>query len=143
MKDLDWKNLLYVLVTVVVGGAAWTEDSRMVIIVAASIAIVWIVRWTSRAFGWNWQPGKRGLTALLFVVSVVLSLLFNPVAAPAFPPLGQDFSVWLPAFVAYVGALVAVAAPVVSSATLIYNILLAKVLEKLADGLTARVKPAA
>ncbi|GIK44007.1 MAG: hypothetical protein LC130_33495 [Bryobacterales bacterium] len=143
MKDLDWKNLLYVLVTVVVGGAAWTEDSRMVIIVAASIAIVWIVRWTSRAFGWNWQPGKRGLTALLFVVSVVLSLLFNPVAAPAFPPLGQDFSVWLPAFVAYVGALVAVAAPVVSGATLIYNILLAKVLEKLADGLTARVKPAA
>ncbi len=135
MEKFDWKNLLYILVTVIIGGAAWTEDSRMVVIVTASIAIVWIVRWTSRAFGWSWQPGKRGLTALLFAVSLGLSFLFTPVAFPSFPPFGQDFSAWLPAFVAYLGALVSIVAPVVSGATLIYNILLAQVLDKLADGL--------
>lgn len=141
MKDFNWKDLLFVLAAVLIGGAGWTVDSQAVVITAVSILAVWLVQWSAKTFGWTWHPGKMGLTLLLFVLAVGLSILFMPVAPPAFPAIGEDFAVWLPLFIAYLGAWVALAGPVVANATLIYNILLANVLEKLSSELTVLVLP--
>lgn len=140
-NKFDWKDLLLVLVAVFIGGAGWTQDSQTVVITAIAIGVTWLLGWALKQF--NYKPGKLVLTAFLFVVALALSALFQPFALPAFPALGEDFSAWAPLFIAYLGAWVALAGPTVANATLIYNILLAKVLEKTSTGLTALLSPPA
>lgn len=142
MKNMfNWKDLLLVLVAVFIGGAGWTQDSQAVVITAIAIGVTWLLGWLLKKF--NYKPGKLILTAFLFVIALGLSVLFQPFAVPAFPALGEDFAAWVPLFIAYLGAWVTLAGPTVSNATLIYNILLAKVLEKMSIGLTALISPPA
>ncbi len=131
----DWKELIKVLFAVVIMGAGWTVDNQAVLITAAAVGIVWLLGLIGRRF--NWQPGKAALTTFLFILAVGLQLVFTPVVAPLFPAWTGEISSYLPLLIAYTGAWIAIAGPVVSAATLVYNILLAKVLE----GATVRLLP--
>lgn len=96
------------------------------------------------------KPGRRWITVGLYVIAIILGYVWGrpllPVF-PAFPAPVEDASLyavaiieWMGLFVVFLGKLVAAASSVVGFATLIYNVLLKNVLDKLgwSDPLPAR-----
>jgi hypothetical protein len=69
------------------------------------------------------------LTLLVYGVSLVLAAAFARPALPPFPPL-SDAVTFVPALIAWVGALLLPISALVGFATLIYNTLLKMVLDK-------------
>lgn len=74
----------------------------------------------------KYVPGRAPLTIVLYVVSLILGGLWTGVYLPVFPPF-VDPVTFVAAVLQYVSALLALAAPVVGVATLIYNLLYEKV----------------
>ena len=64
------------------------------------------------------------------MISAVLAVAFSVVTLPAFPPF-SDAPSFMAALVEFIGQLLALAAPIMGLAYLIYNVLLQKVLEVL------------
>ena len=82
--------------------------------------------------------GRAWLTAGLFAVASVLAVIFQPVSLPPFPAYAGDPVTFSQAMITYISAMVSVAGAVTGFATLIYNTLVAKVLDRL-DPLAARL----
>jgi len=143
MKKIESSNndILKVLVAVLLGGAGWSVDSQMTVITFVAVAVVWLARFVSQRY--KLDLGKAWLTGFLFVLAVCLSLIFTPVALPELPMWTGSLAAFVPLLIAYLGAFLEIAGPVVASATLIYNILLEHVLEKLSAGVTASLPPPA
>ena len=99
-----------------------TEIQLFVIATVAS-ALVWLLKLTKT----NLAPGW--LTALVYLVSLGLALLFAPLVLPAFPTW-VDLATFVPALIAWFGELLVPLSAFVGFATLIYNALLKAVLEK-------------
>jgi uncharacterized membrane protein len=76
---------------------------------------------------------------LLYAVSLGLALVFSPVEIPSFPPF-NDLASGLIALLAWLGELIPVLSAVVGFATLIYQVLLKRVLDGLGDAIKALVK---
>lgn len=71
------------------------------------------------------------LTVLVYVISLGLAFAFAPLALPTLPPF-VDIVTYVPAVMAWIGdALVPISA-LVGFATLVYNVLLKMVLDRLA-----------
>lgn len=134
-NKLNWWDLLSIVGAVGTFGIGWIADNEATVIAFLAIGLVWLIRlvfdWVSKRFGKNWKLGKPGLTILVFAVSLVLSFLIKQAVFPDRPVWTGDASTFAPLLIAYISALLQVAAGVVSYATGVYNILLAKVLEKL------------
>lgn len=107
---------------------------QVILIGLLATVLVFVLSTIAQQFGW--KPNREQLTAGLFVVSFALAALFNPQTLPPFPGY-VDPTQFSTALVAYLGALLASLAAIAGVATLIYNILLKKVLE----GLTNKVFP--
>lgn len=79
------------------------------------------------------------LTVLLYGVSLVLAVAFARPALPPFPPL-SDAVTFVPALLAWLGALLIPISALVGFATLIYNTLLKIVLDKWVTPVLTRKK---
>jgi len=111
-----------------------SPELMFVIGLVASV-IVWLVKLASRRgktipSGW--------LTAGVYVVSAVLAFLFSPVSLPPFPGWSGDLSAFVPAVIAWIGNLLVPLSAFVGFATLVYNVLLKKILDGIADKLAAK-----
>ena len=72
------------------------------------------------------------ITSIVFVVAVFLSWLWNPPALPPLPSAGADPSAYTAALLTFAGALLASATAVTGTSTIIYNILLKAVFDRIA-----------
>ena len=99
-----------------------TEVQLFVIATVAS-AIVWTLKLTKR------RPSAGVLTALVYVVSGALAVLFAPLTLPPLPPF-VDLAAFVPALLEWLGDLLVPLSAFAGFATLIYNVLLKAVLEK-------------
>ena len=128
-KKLNWWDALSIIAAIGTFGLGWIADNLATVIAFSAVGLVWLINLGLRHFGW--KPSKAGLTVIVFAVALGLSFLSNPAVFPEFPAWSGDASAFAPLLIAYLSALLQVAAGVVSYATGVYNILLAKVLEKL------------
>jgi len=77
------------------------------------------------------QLGRGWLTALVYVVSGLLAFAWSAPLFPAFPAWSNDMALFVPALFKWFNDLLILVGPVVGFATLIYNVLWAKVEEGL------------
>lgn len=106
-----------------------------VIGLVASVA-VWGIKFL-RSHGTNIPSGW--LTTGVYVISGLLAWVFAPVVLPAFPPFA-DLASFVPAFLEWIGDLLVTLSAFVGSATLIYNVLLKKILDGMAARLAQKAK---
>jgi len=78
------------------------------------------------------KPIHRGwITVITYIVSFVVAALWNIPSFPALPVVAGDPSIVVSAVLAYAGEILAIVSGVVGFATLIYNVLLERVFERL------------
>jgi hypothetical protein len=87
-------------------------------------ALTLVLKLLAQYFGY--VPGRGPLTVLLYVISFVLGGLRTGVYLPVFPPFVDPIT-FVAAVLQFVADLLAMIAPVVGIATLIYNVLYEKV----------------
>lgn len=75
----------------------------------------------------NWRPGRVAVNIGLYVVSVGLALSWANAALPTWPPFDGDIPLFAAAVWQYVNDWIALGAPILGSASLIYNLLYEKV----------------
>jgi hypothetical protein len=107
-----------------------TEIQLFAIGLVAAV-IVWLLKMFKVTLASGW------LTALVYAVALVLAFFFAPLALPAFPVF-VDLASFVPALIAWVGALLIPLSAFVGFATLVYNALLKAVLDKYAAPLFKR-----
>ena len=94
-----------------------------------------VIVWALKLLAQNGQAVPDAvLTDGVYVVSGVLALLFNPVALPMFPPF-IDLASFVPALIAWIGALLVPLSAFAGFAALVYQVLLKKIL----DGVSAKL----
>lgn len=91
------------------------------------------------------KPGRRWITVGLYVIAVILAYFWAKPLLPVFPvfPAPVDdpgafaslVIVWLGNMVVFLGELIAAASSVVGFATMIYNVLLKQVVDKVGAAL--------
>ena len=75
----------------------------------------------------NYKPGRVVVNIVLYVVSVVLAVQWSGAMLPTFPPFDTNIGVFIMALWNYLNAWIAVGAPILGSASLIYNLFYEKV----------------
>ncbi len=110
------------------GGPILSEIQLVYVGIIASGAL-WLLRLLASR---GWQPKKEIVAIALYVVSFVMAIVFMPVTFPPFPPFA-DAPSFVGALLSWVALLLALASPVAGMAYLIYNVLLKRVLEGLAN----------
>lgn len=105
------------------------SEIQLYVIAFIATVFVWLVNFLAKkkvylARGW--------LTTGLYAVSAGLAFVWGGVVFPAFPPFVDAVS-FIPALATYITGLLTLLGPVVALATLIYNVLLKKVLDGAAD----------
>lgn len=75
----------------------------------------------------NYHPGRVVINIGLYVVSAGLAFLWSGAVAPTFPSFDSNIAVFIAAVWAYLNEWIALAAPIMGSASLIYNLLYEKV----------------
>jgi hypothetical protein len=86
----------------------------------------------------NYHPGRVVINIVLFIISAGLALLWAHAQFPAWPQWNGDLVAFANAVWDYLNALVALGAPILGSATLIYNFLYEKVVVPLWVRLSAK-----
>lgn len=79
------------------------------------------------------QIGRGWLTAAVYVVSGVLAYAWSAPIFPVFPMWGGELGLFVPALFDWFSQLLVALGPIVALATLIYNVLLKKVLDGIAE----------
>lgn len=129
--QFTWQDAFKILLAVMTFGFGWFADNQLTMIAFAAVLIVWVLgrvaKYTER---FKWLAGKAPLTILVFVVSFVLSYLFQPFTLPALPAWTGDAGAYIPLFSAWVSSFFLIVGDAVLYAMTVYNVLLARVLEK-------------
>lgn len=145
MKKISW--LFVVLPFVLMGCAAMqagavggdglslTEVQMYVIGVFAS-ALVYVLKVVMAKFP-QWTIKREWLTALLYVVSGGLALMWSGFVLPAFAAFSDPIT-FVSALLGWLSAVLVALGPAVGFATLIYNIFLKKVLDSAAAKMLPR-----
>ncbi len=128
LEKIEWRDAAKIVLALIASGFAWTAENQAGVISLVAMLLVWGFSYFAKNAGW--RVGKVELTGFLFVVSVGLSILFQPIVFPAFPAWGGDVVGFISAILTWAGAVVALGGQVFVWATANYNLLLAKVLEK-------------
>jgi hypothetical protein len=126
---LEWKDALAIAAALALTGLGWAAKHPEAALSLVAVALIWIIN-----FLFRWKKiilHKAWLTTFLFFIALVLSAIFNPTLLPAWPVLSGDAQQIASAFYGWIGALIISAGPIVAYTTGIYNILLARVLDKL------------
>jgi hypothetical protein len=129
--QFTWQDIFKVILAVMTFGFGWFADNQTTMIAFAAIGIVWILGQVAKHVEkFKWLAGKGPLTILVFVVSFVLSYLFQPFSVPALPAWAGDAGAYIPLLSAWLSSFFSVIGSAVLFAMSIYNILLVRVLEK-------------
>lgn len=75
----------------------------------------------------NYHPGRVVINIFLYVLSASLALLWADATFPTWPAFDADIPAFIAALWQYLNALVALGAPILGTASLIYNLLYTKV----------------
>jgi hypothetical protein len=76
----------------------------------------------------NYHPGRVAVNIGLYVVSAGLALAWTAATVPAWPPFDGNIAVFFGALWQWLNDLVALGAPIMGTASLIYNLLYDKVI---------------
>jgi hypothetical protein len=115
-------------------GFGWFADNQNTVIAYSAVLIVWLVSVLARQSAkFEWLKGKGPLTVAVFVVSFGLSYIFHPFVISALPSWTGDAGSYVPLLAGWFEAFFSIVGTAVVFAMSIYNILLAKVLEKLPE----------
>ena len=76
----------------------------------------------------NYRPGRVVVNIGLYGVSAALAVAWSVTVWPSWPPFDGNIGAFVAAIWQYLNALMLAAAPVLGSATLIYNLLYEKVI---------------
>ena len=98
--------------------------------------LVWLIKFLQKSgavihSGW--------LTAGVYVISGLLAWFFSPVSLPSFPVF-VDLASFVPAFLVWIGALLVPLSAFAGFATLVYNVLLKKILDALGEKMLSAKK---
>ena len=130
--QFTWQDAFKILLAVMTFGFGWFADNQLTMIAFAAVLIVWVLgrvaKYTER---FKWLAGKGPLTVLVFVVSFVLSYLFHPFVLPVFPGWTGDAGTYVPLLSAWISSFFLVIGDAVLYAMTVYNLLLARILEKI------------
>lgn len=139
--QLTWMDGFKVLLAVMTFGIGWFANNQTTVIAYAALVLVFLVgAIAKRSEKYKWLAGKGPLTIAVFVVSFVLSYLFQPFVLPAAPAWTGDAGTFMPLFSAWLSASISIVGAAVLYAMSVYNVLLAKVLEKLPPALQGFLK---
>lgn len=108
-------------------------DIQLLIIATIGSIIVWGVKLAKADVHAGW------LTTGVYVVSFGLAYAFAPLALPPIPPF-VDLASFIPAFMAWFGALMVPLSALVGFATLVYNALLKAILDSYLKPLLSKTK---
>lgn len=75
----------------------------------------------------KYKPSRVIINVALYIVSAGLAIVWAGAVLPTFPPFDPNIGAFVAALWAYLNAWIALAAPILGSATLIYNLLYEKV----------------
>ena len=112
------------------GEDAVTDPVQLYLIGVIASVIVYVIRLISQQFP-NVSFKREWLTVFLYVIAVVLSVMWKGVALPAFGEYSDPVS-FVSSALKWVSDIMVVIGPALAFATLIYNLLLKKVLEHVA-----------
>lgn len=129
LPKFDWKDAVRIVMALVASGFIWTVDNRLAVLSLAAMVIVWLVKFYALKTGKS--VGKFTLTLVLLALSIVGALVFEPVSVPLLPTFSGDVFIYINSIFGWLGAMLLIGKEVFAVATGLYNILLAKVLEKL------------
>ncbi|HAE59749.1 MAG TPA: hypothetical protein DCG54_09675 [Anaerolineae bacterium] len=130
MSSSNVKYVLQVVLSILTFGVVWAVDNQAAIITALAILIVWAINVITEHLGVKF--GRQMLTTGLYVVSLGLVVMLNPVALPAWPVMdGGEPALVMVAFGTWLQMLVFALLPYTAGAMTIYNLLLKAVLERL------------
>ncbi len=130
--QFNWQDGLKILLAVVTFGFGWFADNQTTVIAYAAVLVVWLLGVVAKySERFKWLAGKGPLTVLVFVVSFVLSYLFHPFVLPVFPGWTGDAGTYVPLLSAWISSFFLVIGDAVLYAMTVYNLLLARILEKI------------
>lgn len=75
----------------------------------------------------NYHPGRVMVNIVLYIVSTGLALAWSTAAVPTWPPFGGDVPGFVAALWQYLNDWIALGAPILGTASLIYNLLYERV----------------
>ncbi len=128
----NWQDGMKIVLAIMAFGIGWFADNQATVIAYAAVGIVWIVTVIGKENkDLAWLKGKGPLTILVFVVAFIVSYLFQPFSLPAFPSWTGDAGSYVPIFSTWIGLVFSIVGNSVVMAMSVYNVLLAKVLEKI------------
>lgn len=78
----------------------------------------------------GWKPSKEVIAIGLYIVSLVIAAVFSGAGLPSFSAF-SDAPTFVSALLEFIGQLLAMAAPIVGLAYLIYNVILKRVIDGL------------
>jgi len=128
LSKFEWKDAVKILLALSASGFAFSAENKAGFISLVAMLVVWAAGFFAKKYGL--EINRVHLTGFLFVASVGLAALFEPVAFPAFPVWGNDLALYISAILVWAGAVVEVGGQVFIWATANYNLLLDKVLKK-------------
>lgn len=146
MKKIFWFTLVFTFVLTgcaavqagAVGGDGLTlTEVQMYVIGVFASALVYVLKLIGENFP-KFTIKREWLTAVLYVVSGALALMWSGFVVPVFSAFSDPIT-FVSALLGWVSAVLVALGPAVGFATLIYNIFLKKVL----DGAAAKMLPKA
>lgn len=126
LKAVNWKKLLAALAAL---GVVSTADWKVALISLATVALVWALNLWAKKSGK--RIGSEWLTIIVYAVSVVVTLVVQPVLLPAFPAWGGDAPAFANELIIYLAALAPIATAVTGEATVIYNSIFKQVVDRI------------
>lgn len=102
------------------------DESQIIIIGMAASVLTWLLKLLASYA--NYKPSRLAINVVLYGVASALALLWSGAVIPTLPQWGGDVPVFVTALWQYINAWVALGAPILGSATLIYNLLYEKVI---------------
>jgi len=129
MKKFTFVDLLAVLGALLITGLGWAVGHPEAALSLLAVGLIWVINFL---FTWKGiKLHKSWLTTGLFVIAFGLTGLFQPMLFPPWPSVTGDPQAIAIAIYLWIGTMIISAGPIVAYATGLYNILLAKLLEKL------------
>jgi len=105
-------------------------DTNLLLVIGfIAVLLAQVIKFAFARLG---KPIHRGwITVVTYGVSFVVAVLWNMPSLPAMPSMVGDPSIIVNAMIVYLGELLAITSGIVGFATLIYNVLLEKIFDKL------------
>lgn len=101
------------------------SETQIILIGLVATGITWLLK-VAASYA-NYKPSRVVINVVLYVVSAILAVAWSGAVVPSFPPFDSNIGAFVGLLWQYLNAWIALAAPVLGTASLIYNLLYEKV----------------